>query len=355
MGAVMTNHDCVGELAGLLDVERQVASSFLIDFSSAMVAELLAVRKLSLKGLGSFMVTHHPAEKKSTASAIVYTPPSDRLTFSRQLSGADDTLRLAVTKLSMNPTDAERFAGALASLFSSAAQQQREIRLNGIGRFAFEQGLYSFVPERSLEELLNREYQDLQEVVLPQLEPTQDKKEGETGKKLRYIIPLSLFVLVALLFGVFSVMKPKAIVSRSAEPQPVRIERVAAHSEKLAAVVHRSNAPHREPSAPVRSAGREVANDSLVLAQESYTIVLVTFRKEETIRKEVARYRSEGIKVFVWPAYEKGIKYYRLVTGVFSDRNAAVERIGRMTEKNATNAYIQHVIKRVVLHGEKGL
>jgi nucleoid DNA-binding protein len=355
MGADMTNHDCVGELAGLLDVERQVASSFLIDFSSAMVAELLAVRKLSLKGLGSFTVTHHPAEKKSTASAIVYTPPCNRLIFSTQVSGGDDTVRLAVSRLSMSPTDAERFAGGLAALFSGAVQQQREIRLTGIGRFALEQGRYGFLPERSLEELLNREYQDLQEVVLPQHEPVQDKKEGETGKKLRYILPLSLFVLVALLLGVFFVMQPKAVVSLSTEPQPVRIERVADHSEKLPAVVHRSTAPHRELSAPVRSAGREGANDSLVLAQESYTIVLVTFRKEETIRKEVARFRSEGIKAFVWPAYQKNVKYYRLITGDFSDRNAAVERIGRMTEKNAGNAYIQHVIKRVVLHGEKGL
>jgi nucleoid DNA-binding protein len=345
MDAVMTNRDCIEELAGLLDVERQEAGLLLASISSAMVAELLAVRKLSLKGLGSFTVTHHPAAKKSTASAIVYTPPANRLTFSREISGADDTVRLAVSRLAMSPAEAERFGGSLAALFSGAVQQQREIRLNGIGRFALEQGLYGFIPEPSLEELLNREYKDLQEVVLPQHEH-KHKQGKDEGKKLRYVVPLAVCTIAVLLLALFFVKQPKLIPSRSAAQQPVKIATIAIERERPANVEH---------SVPVRSAGTESANDSLVLAEESYTIVLVTFRKEETVRKEVARFRSEGIKAFVWPAYENGIKYYRLVTGVFPSRDAAGERIGRMAEKNADNAYIQHVIKRAVLHGEKGL
>ncbi len=352
MGAVMTNHDCTGELARLLDVERSVANALLIDFSSAMAAELLDAQKLSLRGLGSFTVTHFPAAKKSTASTIVYTPPCNRLTFSSRISGVDDAVRLAVTKLSMSLTDAERFGRSIESLFSGAVQQQREIRLNGIGRFALEQGRYGFVPESSLEELLNREYKDLLDIVLPKQGQKRGMKERRT---LRYAIALSLTLLIVLLLAFFSGVQPNAISPPLSVSQPGYKAGAAIQGVRAAEVVSKDIASVTESSVPAHYGRGSAARDSLVLDRNRYTVVLVTFRREATIRKEVARFRSKGVVAFVWPAYEKGVKFYRIVTGSFSNRSEAVEYIGRMSGKNGGNAYIQHVIKRVVLYGEKGL
>jgi nucleoid DNA-binding protein/cell division septation protein DedD len=341
----MVDHDGIEGLAGLLDVERQEAERLLIRFSSAMAAELLAVRKLSLKGLGSFTVKHFPAAKKSSASTVVYTPPGNRLLFTCRLTGADDTIRLAVSRLSMITEDAERFGGALAALFMRAVQQQREIRLNGIGRFALEQGAWIFFPERSLEELLNREYHNLQEVVLPPREHMQDKGAH------RYKVPLALFTVFALLLAFFYGMEPKPLFSDTAVPKPAGIVKAAVHAESAAAVVHNESVTVSQTVTPPRAE----ANGSLVLAPNSYTIVLVTLSKAESVQKELARLRSERVMAFAWPAEVKGITYYRLITGSFSSRQAAREHIVRMAEKTADGAYIQHVIKRVVLHGEKGL
>ncbi len=349
----MIQHDCVEELAGLLDVERHDAELLLVRFSSAMAAELLAVRKLSIKGLGTFAVTHFSAAKKSSASTVIYTPPSNRLLFTNRLTGADDTLRLAVSRLSMSPEDADRFCAALAALFMRAVQQQREIRLNGIGRFTLEQRTLVFFPERSLEELLNREYQDLQEVVLPLREQRQEKG---AQKMLRYKVPLAFLTVVALLLALFYSIEPKPLFSHATVPQPAGILKAAIQAESAAAaVVHNENVTVSEPSVTLRSAAREDADSSLVLVPESYTIVLVTLSKTESVQKEVARLRSERVMAFVWPAEVKGIKYYRLITGNFSSRQAARERIARMAQNIADGAYIQHVIKRVVLHGKKGL
>ena len=353
----MTNHDCIENLAGLLEVERQEAELLLNQFSSAIVAELLAERKLSIKGLGAFTVTHFPATKKSTTLTVVYSPPSNRLTFSSQISGVDDTIRLAMSRLSMSLHDAERFGKSLVDLFSSAVQQQREVCLNGIGRFAFEQGVYGFFPEQSLEELLNREYQGLREVVLS---PPQVRLDKEEEKKFRYVVPLAVGAIVVgaiavLLLAVFYGMQPKAVSSGSTKPQPARMTRAVVQSERPAAVVHNDHEMEKRPSVPVLSVEKEGANDALVLAPKNYTIVLVTFSNEESARKEVKRLRSEGVVAFIWPAYQNGINYYRVISGGFSSRSAATERIGQMAQKTDGAAYIQQVQKGVVLHGTKGL
>ena len=350
----MVHQDCIEELARLLDLDRQEAELLLSRFSSAMAAELLAVGKLSLKGLGSFTVIHFPAAKKSSASTVVYTPPGNRLTFSSRLLGVDDTTRLAVSRLSMIPEEAERFCGALADFFRRAVQQQREIRLNGIGRFALEQGAYLFFPERSLEELLNRAYQDLQEVVLP---PREQKQGRGMQRRLRYLVPLLVCTIAVMLFAFLYGMEPEPIstTSPSAVKQPARIVKAAVHAERMVAEVHTNSVTVSKPVTPRPSSERAKASGPLVLAPDSYTIVLVTLSKSESVRKEVLRLRSEGVMAFVLPAEVNGITYYRLIMGSFSNRHAAAEHIRRMAQKTAGGAYIQHIIKRVVLHEEKGL
>jgi nucleoid DNA-binding protein len=340
----MTNHDYIEQLAVLLDVERQTARSLLTGFSHAIVAELLAVRKLSLKGLGSFVVNHIPAAKKGTASSIIYTPPSNRLTFSRKMSGADDTVRLAVSRLSMSQADAERFARSLAVFFSGAFQQQREMLLNGLGRFGLEQGVYSFFPERSLEELLNREYQDLEEVVLPRNQQRSDKGER---KKLRYILPLSALMIAGVLIVVLNNHNPASVFFAFLSKQPENLASAVGQKGPVVAATLSAQVLHPDPL----SAG---AADSLMLEKDDYTIVLASFRKESTVRQEQLRFASKGVITFVCPPVVRKTKYYRLMTGRFASRHEASERFRQLPAKTARNSYIHQVTERVVLHGEKG-
>ncbi len=342
----MINHDLIEELAASLEVDRHEATRLLNAFAGAMVAELLAVRKLSVKGLGSFSVTHFPATKKKIGSNTIYTPPCNRLIFGSRISSADTTHSLAVSRLSMSTVDAARFARSLAAIFSAAVHRKSEIRFNGLGRFFLEGCTYSFVPERSLEELLNREYQDLEEVVLPQHEPLPGKKEWT---KLRYVLPLSAVFLVGLLIAVLYGLYPHSLefVSMPSQPQPV-----------ATAVIQKENAAgagHPAPAVVAKAEALGGSQDSLVLAKDDYTIVLSTFRAEKTALRELVALRSGGIVAFVWPASLDGTKYYRLTTGKFSTRTAAKEYFKAMPRTTASGAYIQQVIKRVVLHGKKGL
>ena len=342
----MINHDLIEELAELLNVETEESGRLLNAFFSAMVTELLAERKLSVKGLGSFSVSHVPLKKKSNASGTTYTTPCNRLNYDRKISGSDDTARIASLRLLTSPGEVKPIARAFAKAFSTAFQQKREIRINGLGSFSIDNGAYGFLPERSLEELLNREYQNLEEVVLPLNDKPQGRKER---KKLGYAIPLSLLFGLSLLVAYFYYSSPEAPVSI---PAPLYRE------SKLKAVVHQEAVIVQKP--PVESvssnelSGSSVS-DSLILEKGEYTIVLETFRMEQTALKEIERLREQEIVAYVWPGALNGVKYFRLMTGRFSDRDRAKESLKSMPKKIAGGAYIQQVIKKGVFHGAKGL
>ncbi|MFZ4525890.1 MAG: HU family DNA-binding protein [Chlorobium sp.] len=336
----MINGELTEELAGLLDLERQDAESLFNEFCGAMVAELLAFRKLSIKGLGSFYVSHVPATKKSTGSATIFAPPVNKLRFESTLLSGDETHSLAVSRLSMSQGEAARIARILATLFSAALQQEKAIHLHGLGSFALEDGAYSFFPDRTLEELLNREYQDLKEVIRPQ----QTEEKGKM-RSPGYLLPLAVVLLVGLLlavvYGRFS-LRPS-----TAEPSK-RVATVVDH--RTAVVVP----PHSAPAAyPIKSPGGVA--DSLLLVTGDYAIVLSTFETEKRAYQQLAPFRSSGIKAFVWPTSMDGTKYYRVMTGRFANYSEAADRLKGMPQKMVDGAYIQQVKKTVVLHGKKGL
>ena len=342
----MKNHDLIEELSRLLDLDTQESGRLLNGFFTAMVTELLAVRKLAVKGLGSFTVVHVPLKKISNASGITYSPPSNRLTYDRNISRADDTARIASSRLMLNTAEAERLGRALATVFSRAVQQQREIRIPGLGRFSKEQGTYGFIPERSLEELLNREYHNMDDVVLPWHETEQVRKKLV---KSRYSIALSFLVFNGLLLAVYYYGKPEAIVPVAAIPH---------RESKIATVVQKERVrvkPQPAESVTVKGLSGGVATDSLVLEKGEYTIVLETFRSERTALEELARLHAEGITAYLWPAYLKKMKYYRLMTSKFADRDEAVKHLKSMPKKITGTAYIQHVSKKGVYYGQKGL
>ena len=194
-----------------------------------------------------------------------------------------------------------------------------------------------------MEELLNREYQDLKEVILPQHEV-----ERRERRSPGFILPLSVVVLVGLLLAIVSGRLSWSTFSPSTvEP-----------SKSVASVVVRRTSvvapPHSVPIVyPVTPTGGVA--DSLVLVKGDYAIVLATFETEKRAHKELAPLRSSGINAFVWPTSMDGTKYFRVMTGRFANYSAAAERLKGMPKKMVDGAYIQQVKKTVVLHGKKGL
>ncbi|NTW68633.1 MAG: hypothetical protein HGB23_02140 [Chlorobiaceae bacterium] len=338
---VMTNHDFIEELAILLATDTQDVHRFLNSFSGAMVAELLEHGKLSIKGLGRFAVMPLPPVKKITVAGTIYTPPGNRLIFERELFGNDNARLIAVARVGMAPGEAERFASSLAKVFGRAFKEKRELLLNGFGRFSLEKGVYGFVADSSLEALLNREYQDLDEVVVTQ-------SDSVHASSHRNISPYAFLVTAVIAAGILlSVFYGRQIAD-------VVLQAVAA--EQLsppvpsAAPVERSDVS--SGAAPSFQGGTE---DSVVLEKGEFTLIVATFRSESTARKESALLRSKGIATFIWPAFAGGVKYFRLMTGKFSEREQAAVYLKGMPKKMVVSAYIQHVIKRVVLHGKKEL
>ncbi len=344
---VMINNDLIEELSGLLDLDTQESERLLYGFFTAMVTELLAVRKLAVKGLGSFTVSHLPLKKVSNASGITYSPPCNRLMFDSQISRADDTVRIAASGLSLNTLEAERLGRAFAVVFSKAVKQQREIRINGLGRFSKEDGVYGFIPERSIAVLLNREYQNLEDIVLPQYDTALHVRNER--KTIPYAIPLSLLFFISVLLAVLYYRKPEAIFPVASLPYTESKVTPAVHTER----VRLGEQPAEVVN--VKELSGKGAADSLVLENGEYTIVLETFRLEQTARKERARLKVEEIISYVWPGSVNGIKYYRLMTGKFSSRDRAGEHLKGLPKKIAGSAYIQQVLKKDVFYGEKGL
>ncbi|MEI8185118.1 MAG: HU family DNA-binding protein [Chlorobiaceae bacterium] len=343
----MINQDLIEELAKLLNVDTQESGRLLNGFFSAMVIELLAVRKLSIKGLGSFTVSHVPLKKKRNATGITYTPPCNKLFYHARISGTDDTSRIALLQLLKNSGEADRFGRTLATVFFNAINQQREIQINGLGCFSKEQGAYGFIPERSLEELLNREYQNLGEVILPQHDTSQDSNES---KRFRYALPLALLFVAGVLLAALYYGNHEAIF---------KIQTILHPTGKVTSIVQsrRLTVPQKPQLAVASKDLSRVSAlvDSLDMEKGEYTIVLETFRLEQTALKERTRINEKGIVAYVWPVSGNGNKYYRLVTGKFSTRESAVEHLKGMPEKIAGSAYIQQVVKKGVFYGRKGL
>jgi len=336
----MTKHDFIEEFAGLLDMDIQEAHLLLNSFSGAMVAEFLAHGKFSIRGLGRFAVREVTPVKKSTVSGTVYTPPGNKVIFHRGVYLDDDTVRIAVERVSMRPDDAVRFGRTFANVLGRACKEKRELVFNGFGRFTLEDGRYGFVPERSLEALMNREYQDLDEVVVsPQLRVVSAEGKRRTAPAAILLSTvIAALLLLVYLYG-------------------SQIQDSVTHSF---AQLSLSLSPVSSPMAPkviseVVTAVQGGGADSVVLEKGDYTIILATFRSGSTARKELRLLRSMGVSAYIWPAFSAGLKYHRVMTGRLSSREEASVHQKRLPEKIVGSSYIQHVIKRVVLHAEKEL
>lgn len=347
-GDAKKNDGLSDELAERLSLGIPEARHLVCAFSRGMAGELLASGNIYLGGVGLFSVAYVPSEKKTGVTGIVYTSPRNRLVFDPKISGRDDSRRIALTGVSVADVDAERFRRTLLSVLSSAVKQKREIRLKGFGMFAHDDGTYTFFPERSFDELLNREYLNLDEVVLPLRDPAGNVTRAMNGRKnRRSLLMAAIFLFAGLLLGVLYVtglpgsFQTGLFQDRTAQLPPAR--------------TWASNQPAETEETPGGVQKEPAALDSLILAEGDFTIVLATFRRAETANREARRLRSEGFPAFVWSVSDGGRNYFSVATGRFSDIGTAKLAIGKLPESVIGDACVQKVIKEVVLHGKKEL
>ena len=331
-------------LARLLGVAPDEARRQLDRFAGGMTAELLDRKRLTVAGLGVFFVVHEQAARETTASGTRYQPPKNRVAFEAGKERAGDAERIATVRLGMEVSEAKRFVKALGEMFAMVKKEPGRLELRGFGSFTLAAGTFRFLPEASLESLLNIGYGDLKEIVIPERavenkEAPQSRAESGGVKK------------VALVAAAIAMLACGWFLYRQFAPGGVELLKAESVAESSAPVSMASNAPPSStgpgivPSSP----------DSLILGKGRFTVIVATFNTRKVAKQEMARLSGPGRRIMVWPVRSGGVRYYRLVTGDFETRPAALDSVKALTRSLSRELYIQQAPKNVVLYGEQGL
>ncbi|NTV66933.1 MAG: sporulation protein [Chlorobaculum sp.] len=330
-------------LARLLGTAPDEAQRQLDRFAGGMTAELLDRKRLTVDGLGLFSVVHEQATRQATSSGTRYLPPGDRVAFEARKDRVGDAERIATGRLGMEAGEARRFAKALGDMVDAVKKGPGRLELRGFGSFTLVSGAFRFQPEASLEALLNIGYGGLKEIVIPerQAEKQTQPKSVESGglkKVALFVAAVSIFASGWFLYRQFATDGfDLSSVGNSAE------------SVVVAPVVLNAPSPAKAPGIVPSSL------DSLILQKGRYTVIVATYNTQKVARQEMARLSGGGRRVMIWPVKSGGVRYYRLVTGDFETRPAALDSMKAMPRKVAHNGYIQQAQKNVVLYGEQGL
>ncbi|NTV91751.1 MAG: hypothetical protein HGA72_00280 [Chlorobiaceae bacterium] len=318
----MTEHNLTEELAGLLRIEPADARRLLGSLSGAMSAGLLQDGRLQVSGLGMFTVHHDPAMRQMHGSDAIYSPPHNKVVFIQDVSAKDGTIRIASQRMNLDRSESEQFTRALATLFAALVASGSPIDLQGFGILSKSEGAnYTFQAAKGLDELLNSEYQGLQEISLSPDNPRSpdEKNKAVPGTKSRSNVMrmalsalLAVSALLALVIVVPAIRNGSLFNSGTAPASLSPPFRQAATLSPADSFLSEG------------ASGDSRADDKvIVLEKGEFTIVLATFRTAKVALGELAKLKESGLKVFIWPVSDKGKKYYRLALGRYGSRNEA--------------------------------
>lgn len=322
-------------LARLLGTAPDEAQRQLDRFAGGMTAELLDRKRLAIEGLGVFSVVHEQATRQATASGTRYLPPGDRVAFEARKERTGDAERIATLRLGMEATEAKRFAKALGDMVDAVKKGPGRLELRGFGSFTLVSGAWRFQPETSLEALLNIGYGDLKEIVIS--EKSAEKQTPPVQEKPGGLKKVALFVAVISILASGWFLYRQFASAGFELPSGSDVARTSAPPS--------SKATGAVPSSP----------DSLILQKGRFTVIIATYNTKKVVRQEMARLSGGGRRIMAWPVTSGGVRYYRLVTGDFETRPAALDSMKAMPMEVARNGYIQQAQKNVVLYGEQGL
>jgi nucleoid DNA-binding protein len=347
----MIDSSLTQKLMASLDCDEKEALRLLKNCGAAMVHYILASKKIAIKGLGVLTVRHIPLKKERQASGVTFVPPSNNLVYERREVGEGDIARLAISALSLSEHQAMRFSEVLASYFTVAFTAKQEITLPALGAFyADADGLYGFHVAPSFTALLNREYCDLADIVVPV-----GNRWGLWQERFRALRPAFitvgaagvLFTASLLLYRWFSEHPLQIVV-------PSTVSSAKAVKQSLHAVAATASSMlESSTERPVTVLPTPSFADSLQLERGAYAVVLATFQTERTAYEQVAVMRQAGIEAFVWPVFMEGTRYSRIMTGMFTTREAAEAHLKMLPEAFIKGAYVQKAKRNVVLYAKK--
>jgi nucleoid DNA-binding protein len=317
-------------LAERLGIDIGTAQRRLDDFSGALLSELLSGRRLSVDGLGSFAVEHDQASREQVAGGTRLVPPRNRLAFDSTSTASGDLRRIAADRMGLAADDARSLSSALGQLFTRCRRDGIGFTLRGLGDFsaAAAAGRFLFTPSPAIDSLLNTAYEGLQAISLPG-GAVPDTATPASPKK-----PMLVAAVALLLLGTGAWLVLHLPVSASSSSTADRAVPASA--------------------APV-PAGAVPQPDSSVLFKGRYTVIAATFSSSKAAGQERQRLSRLGLRTMIWPVWDDGRRFYRVVTGDFASYRAAADSLKGMPGSLYRNAEIKQAYKNVVIYAEQGL
>lgn len=158
----MKSDACVARLEKKLSLDKQRVIQCLNAVVAGLVEELVQKEEIAVKGLGYFKVVHIPFRKKAQDNVTRALPPRKQIVFLTRPVVDSATLRIIARKTGLTETEAEKFYRILAGHFRDTFGKKQELCLEGLGTFGNVDGKYIFVPDRTLQEIVNNAYENLQ-------------------------------------------------------------------------------------------------------------------------------------------------------------------------------------------------
>jgi nucleoid DNA-binding protein len=317
----------------------ETAEHLLPALAGAISAELLEKGSAGVCGLGVFSVEHFPAERRSEKDGTRYLPPGNRVVFRKRPADTGTFITMLVSRMQLDRQEAEKIGSFFTALFKDRCMQRSDVVFPGFGKiFCETDSVLRFEADKGFEGLLNSEYRDLTAIPLSSVDP------ANRGNR-KYVFPaLLVSALVLAIAGILSVAgsyKPQGASTAASRIEDAREEK-----------------PKPKQVSSIRNdrAGLEkVSRTGALLERGEYSVVLATFRKEQTAREELKKASVPGFPVFIWPVTGAGKKYFRLAAGRFSTAGAAAVWMDSTGIGRDGKAYIQQAKRSVVPYGEEGL
>lgn len=315
--------------SGVSDLSESAARYFAA-ISGAISAELLENRSVSLPGFGSFFVQHLPARQQIGGGGRIYLPPRNRIIFEKRLDPAPDFCGMLSSRLSLQCEDLAAVVEHLPDFLERKLREEGEISFPGFGTLVPERGGCHFTVDGRFDELLNREYGNLQAISL---------SSPGRGRLVKPAAIAGSVVAVALVMAGAALFFGQRSSFRFSVPEHLVVQPPRG-SEVVAEVRERASG--------------SLSGSSMLLEAGEYTVVLATFRKKQTAERELSRLRVPGTSLFIWPVTGKGRQYYRLAAGRFTTLARAKSWMDSLG-LGRKGSCIQQAKRRVELHAEKGL
>ncbi|ASQ91186.1 hypothetical protein CHL67_09915 [Prosthecochloris sp. GSB1] len=157
----MKNDACVVQLVEKLSLDKEFVIRALDAFVAGLVEELLEKGEVPVRGLGCFKVVHIPSRKTVQGSVAKVYPPRRKVVFFTRSVIETSALRILERKTSLSHARCEQFYRILVRHFRKSHSKMQGLSMEGLGSFTKVDGKYIFVPDRTLEEIVNNAYDHL--------------------------------------------------------------------------------------------------------------------------------------------------------------------------------------------------